>query len=680
MRSFRQTLLDARTTLSQPLRTRRLQQLASQGQAPLSVLFYHRVADTQPNDWTISCAEFQRQIDYCRNNTEIISLTELQRRSLQGVNQRLTTSFTFDDGYAENCRFAIPYLIRERVPCTYFVSLQNVLTNQPFAHDVKRGQPLPINTVDELRAMADGGIEIGLHTRNHFDFSTPVTTQQIAHEVTDAADELANLIGRPVQYFAFPYGLPPHLAPAVIEAVRNAGMKGYCSAYGAYNFPGDDPFHIRRIHGDPDSSAFRNWLTFDQRKVRLEQKRVQKVIASEPQRPLRTLFVITSMPVGGAETLLVNLMDRFDSKRIRPEVACLKEPGPLGEQIAARHCVHSHLLKSKYDVAILLRLSKLMRKRSIDAVITVGAGDKMFWGRLAARAAGVPVVCSALHSTGWPDGVGRLNRLLTCITDGFIAVAQQHGGHLSTHEGFPCDRVHVIRNGVDCQRFQPDATAFVDVREELNIAPSTRLIGIIAALRAEKNHAMFVDVARQVCQTRDDVQFVIVGDGPERAVIESQIAESCLQHKVHMLGTRHDTPRIVAALDLFLLCSHNEASPVSILEALACEVPVVSTEVGSVAESVLEGKTGYLVATDDREAMSRRVLSLLRDEPLRKSLGQAGRELVRISGSLDSMVGGYTALIETIYRRKRGAFKANGNLVQQTESASASSVVHHQVD
>jgi glycosyltransferase involved in cell wall biosynthesis len=664
MRKIWQSIIDARTTMSLPVRAKRLRQLADQGQSPMSVLFYHRVADTHPNTWTISCEEFHRHILLCRNNTEFISLAELQKRSAERFNSQPTSTITFDDGYAENWQFAIPYLIREKIPCTYFVSLGNVLTSTPFPHDKAAGQPLPINTVDELRAMADGGIEIGLHTRTHFDFSRPATPQQIRSEIIEAAAELSDLIGRPIRYFAFPFGLPKQLSPAVIEAVKEAGMQGYCSAYGAYNFPDNDNFHIRRIHGDPDFALFRNWMTYDQRKVRLETKRQHSMVATEATRPLRTMFVITSMPVGGAETLLVNMMDRFDKKRIAPEVTCLKEPGPLGEQIADRHPVHSRLIGGKYDLGIMNRLTKLMCERKVDAVITVGAGDKMFWGRLAARRAGVPVICSALHSTGWPDGVGRLNRLLTKITDGFIAVADHHGEHLSRHEKFPGDRVHIIRNGVDCDRFCPDAEARLRVREELGLKAKTKLIGIVAALRPEKNHKMFVDVAKQVCDQRDDVHFVIVGDGPQRGLIESVIHREGLQRKVHLLGTRHDTPSIVAALDVFLLCSHNEASPVSILEALACEVPVISTQVGSVGETVVDGQTGYLVAPDDRHDMASRALSVLADENRRQAMGRRGREIVCQTGSVDAMVEGYTLLIETLYRQKRGEF-ASPSLSQE---------------
>lgn len=361
------------------------------------------------------------------------------------------------------------------------------------------------------------------------------------------------------------------------------------------------------------------------------------------------MFVITSMPVGGAETLLVNLIEGFDPARILPEVVCLKEPGPLGDQIASRWPLHADLLRSKWDMRVLPRLAALFRRRRADAVVTVGAGDKMFWGRLAAWGAGVPAILSALHSTGWPDGVGRLNRTLTPLTDAFIAVAEQHAEHLRQGEGFPASRVHTIRNGIDTSRFRPHGESRDDVRRELAIPADAPLIGIVAALRPEKNHAMFIRVARQVVDQRPEAHFLIVGDGPERPAVEQARESAGLGQHVHLLGTRYDTSRLLAAMDAFLLCSHNEASPVSILEALSSQVPVVATRVGSVAESVIEGRTGFLVEPDDAATMASRVLQLTSDRALAARLGSAGREQVRETGSLQSMVQGYTRLIEQLY-------------------------------
>lgn len=365
--------------------------------------------------------------------------------------------------------------------------------------------------------------------------------------------------------------------------------------------------------------------------------------------PLRCQFVITSMPVGGAETLLVNMMRKMDSSIIAPEVVCLKEPGPLGEAIADEFPIHSQLIGGKWDLAVVPRLAKLMRNRRADAVITVGAGDKMFWGRLAAYVAGVPVIGSALHSTGWPDGVGRLNRLLTPITDAFIGVAQSHGTFLHEFERFPKQKVHVIRNGVDCERFSQSGTNRRDVRDELGLEPDTPLIGIVAALRSEKNHTMLVRAAAELRKKHPNLNWIIVGDGPEREAIESIAKELSIDDRIHLLGTRHDTPRLVSALDVFTLCSLNEASPVSILEALACEVPVAATDVGSVSETVIPNETGFLFESEDLAGMCNAIDRLVSDSALRLRLGAAGRERVVRTGSLEAMVNGYQDLVTGLY-------------------------------
>ena len=155
------------------------------------------------------------------------------------------------------------------------------------------------------------------------------------------------------------------------------------------------------------------------------------LVSLEDRGPLRVMFVLTSMPVGGAETLLAELIRRLDRSRFLPELCCLKELGPLGAELAKACPAHAGLLRRKYDFAVLWRLARLLRRRRIDAVVTVGPGDKMFWGRLAAWLAGTPVICSALHSTGLPDRVEWPNRLLAPLTDAFIAVAERHGRHLA---------------------------------------------------------------------------------------------------------------------------------------------------------------------------------------------------------------------------------------------------------
>jgi glycosyltransferase involved in cell wall biosynthesis len=213
----------------------------------------------------------------------------------------------------------------------------------------------------------------------------------------------------------------------------------------------------------------------------------------------------------------------------------------------------------------------------------------------------------------------------------------------------------VIRNGVDCDRFRPDPQARTSVRDELGLAAETPLVGIVAALRPEKHHTMLIEAAARLRDRPDLPHFLIVGDGPEREKIRSHARTLGVEDRVHLLGTRHDTPRLLAALDLFALCSLNEASPVSILEALACEIPVVATDVGSVSESVIPGETGRLVPSEDVVAFAESIDGLLDDPENRARMGAHGRLRVVQNGSLESMVDGYQRLIADLYDRQRVA-------------------------
>jgi glycosyltransferase involved in cell wall biosynthesis len=389
----------------------------------------------------------------------------------------------------------------------------------------------------------------------------------------------------------------------------------------------------------------------DRRRQYLPTEDTGPSLAVAPARRLNVLFLVTSMPVGGAETLLVELVRRLDRKYFAAEICCLKERGPLGEMLAVEMPVHHDLLSHKYDFRIWPRLTRLLRARQIDAVVTVGAGDKMFWGRLAARRVGVPVVVSALHSTGWPDGVGRLNRMLTPLTDAFVAVADSHGAHLVHNEGFPIEKVAVIPNGVDTERFASVPDPHV-IRKELGIGPADPVVAIVAALRPEKNHEMFLEVARRVTKQLSNAKWVIVGDGPRRAPLEQLARELDIAECVRFLGARSDVPRLLSAADVFTLTSHNEANPVSILEAMSVGKPVVATNVGSIREVIADGRNGFLVPAGDAGQFVRRLADLLEDPICCQAMGAAARQTVVSGWSVDTMVCSYERLIAGIFARK----------------------------
>jgi glycosyltransferase involved in cell wall biosynthesis len=236
---------------------------------------------------------------------------------------------------------------------------------------------------------------------------------------------------------------------------------------------------------------------------------------------LNVMFLHTTVGVGGAETLLVDLIRRLDRTRFVPELCCLKSLGPNGEVLAREIPAFHGLIRHKFDASVIFRLARLMRSRKVDAIVSVGAGDKMFWGRIAARLAGVPVVIVAIHSTGWPDRIGRLNRLLTRWTDAFVALAGPHRRHLIEEEGFQSSKVRIVPNGIDVDRFSPRPMDKA-LRNELGLPLDAPVAGVVARLRSEKNIELFLDVAAKVRRDVPKAHFLIVGDGPDRLALEER--------------------------------------------------------------------------------------------------------------------------------------------------------------
>ncbi|MBX3424767.1 MAG: polysaccharide deacetylase family protein [Pirellulales bacterium] len=264
----RDSLLGMYYLASLPMRRQAGARRAAEGLEPVIALFYHRVADEHPTDWTISVERFQKQIRWIRERYEIVSLVDAQQRIARGHSSEPVVCITFDDGYADNMQAAIPWLIDQQVPFAYFVATEHVLTGKPFEHDKNVGLKLAPNTPQEIQELARAGVEIGAHTRSHADLGAIADESRLYDEIVGSKHDLELLIERPVRYFAFPFGLRENLSEAAFRIAFHAGFWGVCSAYGGYNLPGDDPFHLQRIHGDPSWSQFCNWLTVDPRKLR----------------------------------------------------------------------------------------------------------------------------------------------------------------------------------------------------------------------------------------------------------------------------------------------------------------------------------------------------------------------------------------------------------------------------
>jgi peptidoglycan/xylan/chitin deacetylase (PgdA/CDA1 family) len=246
------------------------EELRRQSRLPVAILFYHRVAKVNwDNPWSISFDNFRRHLDWLEDNYPLVSLGEAQKRIRQVENDELVVSITFDDGYAENADYAIPELIERKIPVTYFVATDFVQNGSGFPHDLQFGfNPQP-NSLPQLREFVAKGVELGSHSKTHANIGSIVDSKHLVEEIAGSIQVLRQWIAPfPCRYFAFPYGLPENMSQEAVDLLRELGIEGFCSAYGALNWPGNEGTHLRRIHADPGMERLKNWLTLDTRKLK----------------------------------------------------------------------------------------------------------------------------------------------------------------------------------------------------------------------------------------------------------------------------------------------------------------------------------------------------------------------------------------------------------------------------
>ena len=257
-------------------------------------------------------------------------------------------------------------------------------------------------------------------------------------------------------------------------------------------------------------------------------------------------------------------------------------------------------------------------------------------GRIAAALCRVPVVVHTYHGHVFEGYfspfktrvVVAIERLLAYQASALIAVTDRvRRDVLARGIGWP-ERVVVVPLGLDLDPLLAAPARRGELRAELGLAPAVPLVGIVARLVPVKAHETFLQAARAIAPVRPDVVFLVVGDGERRAELEEAARTAGLDARIRFLGWRADLDRLYADLDVVVLTSKNEGSPVALIEAMAAGRPVVSTRAGGVEDVVIDGETGVVVPVGDAAAVARAVVDLLEDPARAERLGTAARASV----------------------------------------------------
>lgn len=291
------------------------------------------------------------------------------------------------------------------------------------------------------------------------------------------------------------------------------------------------------------------------------------------------------------------------------------------------------------DRAAYRKLKQIIQEFQPDIVHTHAAKAGAL-GRKAAKACGVPVIVHTYHGHVFHSYFGKLKtfvyktieRRLAKQTDGIIAISPIQKDELSRiHRICNADKIRVIPLGFDLHTFQENlAEKRQKTRAAYDLAESDVAVAIVGRLAPVKNHPLFLDAVESVLKQGSKARFFIVGDGSERQSIEARVQELNNQYGDCITCTSWitDIATFNAGMDIICLTSDNEGTPVSLIEAQACNLPVISTDVGGVRDIVKDGETGFIVPRRDVEKFAEKLAFLINSPKSREKMSQNGWKFV----------------------------------------------------
>jgi L-malate glycosyltransferase len=339
--------------------------------------------------------------------------------------------------------------------------------------------------------------------------------------------------------------------------------------------------------------------------------------------------VLHTLNVGGAE-LLARDFALEHQDRFRPVFVCLDAIGTIGKELRAKGYTVEVIGRCPgFDYRCVWRLSQFMRQQKV-ALVHAHQYAPFFYSSLARNfGPGYPILFTE-HGRDNPDfrRMKRVwaNKVLLRRRDHVIAVGKFVRNALVENEGLPANRIEVIYNGVDAKQFDPKKPNRDRLRNVLKLHPQDIGVVQVARLNRLKDYGTALEAMARVCRVAPNVKYFIVGEGEERATIESSIDQLNLHGQAKMLGLRQDVPQLLEAMDVFLLSSVTEGIPLTLIEAMFAQLPCVATRVGGIEEVVLDGITGLLSDANDPDAIASKILRLNRSADTRSQLGKYGRE------------------------------------------------------
>ena len=369
---------------------------------------------------------------------------------------------------------------------------------------------------------------------------------------------------------------------------------------------------------------------------------------------IRVAHLIFSLEAGGMENGVVNLCNRLDPDLFDTSICVMHAGGELETRLD-RDRVTLYEVRRHFgnDPSVPLRIAHQFWRRKVDIVHTHN-WVTLVEGAAAKMLSRVPVMIHCQHGYPMeerPRNVKVQRFLWSKAASQLLSVSGELGDSMASLTGLPRDSIEVVSNGVDITRFKPQPEDRARLRAELGLPAEGIMIGMVARLVPVKNHEGAIRAVAKLRREGLDVHLALAGGGGLQATLEEFARAEGVQSHVHFLGFLDRVDKVYNALDIFLLNSYREGMSNTIVEAMACGRPVVATRVGSNAESVVDGETGYLVPSDDSDTLAATLRQLV-DKDVRDRFSRAARTRIVDNFSIDRMVERYTDIYLRLNPRK----------------------------
>jgi glycosyltransferase involved in cell wall biosynthesis len=374
--------------------------------------------------------------------------------------------------------------------------------------------------------------------------------------------------------------------------------------------------------------------------------------------PHRIAYVIGELGKGGAEYQLHELVRLLDPTRFEPRVFALSAGGYWAGRLRGLGVPVVELpRRGSADAGRLARLRRALSAFAPDVLHTI-LWSANCYGRLAALGLGIPVVLAAeRNAIARPRWQVWIERLLDATTAAYLVNAEAVASLLVAHEGLGRAKMRVVRNGIDLAALPPFAADRTAARAAAGFAPARRLVAQVGRLAPQKDHRTYLRAVAALAPRVPDVDFLVVGEGPERDALERLAAELGVGARVCFTGLRHDVPALLAGVDVLVLTSLFEGFPNVVLEAMATGAVAVATDVGGARELVVPEETGLLVPPRAPDAVADAVARVLADPGRARRMAVAARRRVEAEFALETMARRTEAVYAELLQR-RGAARA----------------------